>query len=72
MGRAGGGGGGQRIQPASLTSMCTVHCLRQQNSLYLDKMGYLVSSEVALTQCFLWKSFRVDLTLYFDQMLRKQ
>ena len=72
MGRASGGDGGQRIQPASLTSMCTVHCLRQQNSLYLDKMGYLVSSEVALTQCFLWKSFRVDLTLYFDQMLRKQ
>ena len=32
MGRA-GGGGGQRIQPASLTSMCIVHCLRRQNSL---------------------------------------
>ena len=72
MGRASGGDGGQQIQLASLTSMCIVHCLRQQNSLYLDKMGYLVSTEIALTQCFLWKSFRVDLTLYFDQMLHKQ
>ena len=72
MGTGSGGGGDQRIQPASLTSMCIVHCLRQQNYLYLDKMGYLVSTEIALTQCFLWKSFRVDLTLYFDQMLHKQ
>ena len=71
MGRASGGGGGQRIQPASLTSMCTVHCLRQHYS-WSSQNGYLVISEIALTQCFLWKSFRVDLTLYFDQMLHKQ
>ena len=65
MGRAGGGAGGQRIQPASLTSMCTVHCLRQQNSLYLDKMGYLVSSEIASTQCF----FVEKLSCGFDPLL---
>ena len=69
MGRGSGGGGGQQIQPASLTNMCIVHCLRRQN---LNKMGYLVYSEIALTQCFSWKSFRVDLTLHFDQMLHKQ
>ena len=34
MGRGSGGGGGQQIQPVSLTNTCIVHGLRRQNSLF--------------------------------------